>query len=328
MSEVNRQTTLAGAEDFLDWMATLMAPLEELQDGDVVVGDGAASAGATAASGAAAGTGAVAQGTPVRRTPPLHVYTLPKRNASAPFFPPAGKVVILNLWHSARIYRWGAADLRATQQTLGALVTRLKAAWPANPGAFTTAADEVLQWGGVTRSNSAWIHTNHGQLMQSCQAIGAMHQAHVFSPTTFARQGVRMNSGFTKIYAMLFDGFVMYDSRVAAAFALLLTIWADMGRPLPAFAADLCVFPGRSGHRVANGFANRNSEAMHARANLVANWAIDALFLRHPHLARTWDTMVKGADRLRTIEAALFMLGYDIGTHPVIRRQIAPGAGG
>lgn len=30
-----------------------------------------------------------------------------------------------------------------------------------------------------------------------------------------------MNSGFTKLYSLIFDKFIMYDSRVAAALAFL-----------------------------------------------------------------------------------------------------------
>lgn len=330
MSDLTRHAALAGAEPFLDWLANLMWPLESVAD--AVAGDDAPGAGEPAGSSvppapsnSGDGDGANTNAT-FARTPPLHVYTLPKRNASAPFFPPHGRVVILNLWHAARLYRWGKADLATTQATLAPLSARLKAAWPPRLPDFEAAAHEVLQWGGVARGNGDWIEANPGRLAASCQAIASMQGGGTFSEPAFRQAGARMNSGFTKIYAMLLDGFLMYDSRVAAAFALLLTIYASQGHPRPAFADELCVFSGRSGHRVADGFANRSSEARHARANLVANWVVDALFLRHPAVAAIWQSMVPGTDRFRTVEAALFMLGYDIGTHPLVRQQLTFGA--
>lgn len=249
---------------------------------------------------------------------PLHQYTLPKRNPDYAHFPAGGAVTIPNLWQAARNYRWKGATLQATGERLARLADQLKSGYLSSVVQCVEAAQDVLRRGGVYRSNGPWIAANPQGLISSMQTVAELQSA-ITWPLQMDLPPARMNSGFTKIYALQLPGFLIYDSRVAAALALLVLIYASEhdGR-MPPVARDLRVMAGRTCHRKADGIKTCTSESDHLRANLAANWLIGQVFTAYPTLRADWQAHTDGIDEYRALEAALFMLGYDIGAHPVL----------
>lgn len=249
---------------------------------------------------------------------PLHQYTLPKHNPDHRYFPNRGLVTISNLWQAAEIYRWKGVTLQATGERLVQLAAQLRASYPDSVGRCVEAAEEVLRWGGVYRNNGPWITANPQQLIRSMQTVAKLHRAGTW-PLQGGLPRARMNSGFTKIYALQLPGFIIYDSRVAAALALLALIYrANNDNKMPPIARDLRVMAGRAGHRTPQAIKVCAGESDHLRANLAANWLIGQVFARHPQLRADWREHTVGVDEYRALEAALFMVGYDIGTHAVL----------
>lgn len=249
----------------------------------------------------------------------LHQYRLPKRNTDHRFFPPKGDVLLYSLWDAAQMYRWRGDDLALAHARLAPLTKAAQSAYGDGvPHDLASTAQAIFRWGGVgggAKGNSAWVTSNAPQTLRSCAAMHAMHLEKRFSGWMFASQDVRMNSGFTKLYALTFDNFIMYDSRVAAAFALLVARYEAATGKTPAIKRDLCVFRGRTGNRTPEGFSLKTTELSHARANCAANWFIEMLFSRERKIAASWDSHIPSSAgaRYRALEAALFMVGYDIG---------------
>ena len=90
----------------------------------------------------------------------------------------------------------------------------------------------VLFWGGVyTRhrnggGNAGWLDDRvqaEDLAVNLRAALAALTDASVYfdrGPTD-----LRSNAGLTKVYSLVLDDFIIYDSRVAAALAWLVTVW-------------------------------------------------------------------------------------------------------
>lgn len=181
---------------------------------------------------------------------------------------------------------------------------------PGRGNELSGAVAAVFHWGGVytKRGNGLWLERNHLQLASILQKVV---NDHALGEDLSAVDDLRFNSGMTKVYSLLINDFIIYDSRVAASLAWLVLLWWDsvVGRPredLPSLLRFGCL-PG-------NGKAQhqRNPDrtvfrtlasnpGQHYLWNIRANWVLV-------------DAMKKaGAESsfssLREIEAALFQMG-------------------
>lgn len=113
------------------------------------------------------------------------------------------------------------ADLRATYLT-----------GPAKAHHLSGAVAAVFHWGGVytERGNRGWLAANHGNL---AAILGAVVDDHARDDDVSLVPNLRFNSGMTKVYSLLIEDFIIYDSRVAAALAWLAKRWwaIDCGQP-------------------------------------------------------------------------------------------------
>jgi len=130
-----------------------------------------------------------------------------------------------------------------------------------------------------------------------------------------------MTAGITKVYALLNDDFIIYDSRVAAALGLFVTLYLEkIGRdsidPLISFRW-LGAKSGKSGNPANRNpskpennyiFDKINTHSQHAEWNVKANWVLAAALERSGGKFAGYT----GQKALRAVEAALFMIGYDI----------------
>jgi len=81
-----------------------------------------------------------------------------------------------------------------------------------------------MRWGEVAPRNEAWLRANEDGLAKCLARIAAAlardNDRADFGP------GLRYNAGMTKVYSLLLDHFVIYDSRVAGALAWFAAAWA------------------------------------------------------------------------------------------------------
>lgn len=188
------------------------------------------------------------------------------------------------------------------------------------------AAVDVMAWGGVKAGNVAWLTDHRQGLARLIQEVQTAIEAGDARAPVLRAPGLRFNSGMTKVYSLRCREFVIYDSRVAAALGWLVVIFCRL-HGLAQVPAALCFpwaaakeaqtmrapkrrNPGEGGLK----FPRLRSGPAHALWNMRASWLLGAV-LRHPAAAQCrFNTQVAAPnDPLRALEAALFMIGYDLG---------------
>lgn len=184
----------------------------------------------------------------------------------------------------------------------------------------------VLDWGGVLGSskkgNKKKLESFGGALagyLGETKSLFESREVQLDSKYQISTEGksfdVVMNAGFTKIYSILCEEFIIYDGRVGAALGLLVRDFLERINGSKVLPDSLAFHYGRA----KNNKVNRNpsndslrfpslssSSPAHIRSNLRANWILQDLSLKG---AGKFSTL---KNPLRGIEAALFMIGYRV----------------
>lgn len=179
----------------------------------------------------------------------------------------------------------------------------------------------ILHWGGVytkTQSggNKPWLAENQHNLRQ---ILGEVVADHAKGEDRSNVAQLRFNSGMTKVYSLLLEDFIIYDSRVAAALAWLVLTWCKeaYGRGMAGLIVDSLRFACPPGNGNAAAFRNpdkgtfktlTSKPAEHYCWNVRANWLLQS--------AQAHAGARSHFSSLREIEAALFQLGNRV-TAPV-----------
>lgn len=240
--------------------------------------------------------------------PPRAVAGLPNPHNGYPYIHPAVPRLAAN------------ANLTDNAVVLQLLQQSLRSAYAAGPILTMELAGAVaglLHWGGVYRDNKRgggnkpWLAANHANLHQILRAV---EMDHARGDDQSQVMNLRFNAGMTKVYALLIDDFVIYDSRVAAALGWLAVAWWTQvqRKPLAVLPADL-----RFGCLPANGKAAGhrnpapgvipnliNAPGRHYTWNVRANWLLTSALAA----AGTASQFTM----LRETEAALFQLGQRV----------------
>lgn len=229
-----------------------------------------------------------------------------------------------SLYNAYENYEWKKQRMAATTAHLGALSAELRESVQRNDSATCLAVSQrILKWGGVTASNSDNLIARHqaGQLISFFRRATQTLASHLADDEAIPAD-VEMNSGFTKLYALLLPDFVIYDSRVGAALGLLVRRFCEEqqlrqvpellafayanARPAKGHAAG----PNpRDPRTAAYSFpALRNDPVFHTRHNLRANWLLTGIL----DTTTSRFNALQEPERLRALEAALFMIGYQV----------------
>ncbi|MBH3432656.1 hypothetical protein [Pseudomonas citronellolis] len=213
--------------------------------------------------------------------------------------------------------------------TLSALRGNLQnALHPApNDSAACIAAIDVMTWGGVRAGNVRWLRANTQGLAKLLIDTRDALNTNDTSHPRLTNPNLRFNSGMSKVYSLICESLIIYDSRVAAALGWIVVRYCQ--------ATGLQQVPGelRLPWPPAKGASNpkqRNpstgsfifpalrSGALHAEWNLKASWLLEAVLSSPNAQSSKFVTSIPGGERLRALEAALFMIGYDLASHPAV----------
>lgn len=181
-------------------------------------------------------------------------------------------------------------------------------------------SNKALSWGRVYEGAFPFLihQAETGVLSQNLRMAAALIDGSCEAVDAFDGRPYRSDCAMTKIYAMMNRRTVAYDDRLGAALGLLCRMYLERERrhSLP----EQLVFmvgdrgdPRQDPSRNGFVFRDKQSGSEHARWNIRANWIIDCI---------AGDATVAGVlgrhhrDRIRRIEAALFMLGDDVGDQP------------
>lgn len=257
------------------------------------------------------------------------------------------------LWDAFQQYQWPSEDpldrkrismFEETSLCLTSMGAQLSARIerPAS-GSVLEAVDNVLSWGGVQRykkvastlRNSEWSNEKRAEYLSLAtrQLKNEMRNISGSASITVGDEELplQIDSGTTKVFSLLVPGFIIYDSRVAAAIGLLAVRWMQAtGRDgIPAslrfswqngsskiysirnpnrlLSSDQSIFPRAHSGDAKSKVQKRLSE------NIKASWLCDELLRvsveKFP--SSGFATLDKNI-RARALESALFMIGYSI----------------
>jgi hypothetical protein len=184
------------------------------------------------------------------------------------------------------------------------------------------ACSMILKWGGVLGGDKRGNKKTLSEMKDYLAVYLQKAQEYFNHKSTLSNsykinvngeeKALIMNSGFTKIYSLLCDEFIIYDGRVGAALGLLVRKFLESNSPT-SIPESLSFYYGKA----RNPKVNRNpssqqlafkslssSSPVHIRNNLKANWIIKNLNL---------DSVSGFSDQPNpslAFESALFMIGY------------------
>ena len=188
---------------------------------------------------------------------------------------------------------------------------------------------EILKWGG---SPIVWGNQKHIDALQDEHRLHdhLMKAKEVLNKDTISHdelKGFRFSSGFTKIYTCLSDNFLMYDSRVSAAFCrLVLLFLIDQKRTsLPAEFVftygmgmgsssnnrnpHLLDYPNYSAYSKIKFKRLYENTQLGLHSNIKFNWIISNL-AQHPQFNCWTDKGIP--EKMFRLQTGLFMLGSDV----------------
>lgn len=185
------------------------------------------------------------------------------------------------------------------------------------------ACREVLDWGGVKKSNYQKIIDMKNERCNYFIKVKENLERDE-SLDWYRNVDLYMSSGFTKIYSLIVRDFVIYDSRVGAALCYLVRKFCqesglDMIPEELKFSWGVLRMNTKS--KIGENPRNPNEGIYkfpiitnhynsHLENNIRANWLVKELYRKDVESFGKLDIK----DGLRAIEAALFMIGYKIRT--------------
>lgn len=183
-------------------------------------------------------------------------------------------------------------------------------------------AKAIMKWGGVMGGNAKWLDANRNGLakrLADTRNLLSLNDDDMKSPR---HRVERFNAGMSKVYSLLVDKFIIYDSRVAATLAWLVALWCQETRRacVPTLLRVRCL-PAKEGE---NAHKLRNPSCTHFSFPWVNNrpaqhvlWNLRASSILSSALAFSKEAKFHADTHpLRALEAAFFMWGYDLAGTP------------
>ncbi len=226
--------------------------------------------------------------------------------------PRTGPCECSSLFDAYRQYSWRGRDFAQTSSLLDHYSIQARLALKnGNLVALQCVFYNMLKWGGV-RVAPADMAVFCAELDSSLKVLDPD------SSDLANLNKVMMNSAFTKLYHLLIDDFPIYDGRVGAALGLIVSEFLkDAGLNHVPGVLNFGWGPGRR-RRQDNGplrdpsrgglkFLRITSQPrFHAQCNIKAAWLLGEL------AGRSCFDSLPQKQRVRALEAALFMIGYDL----------------
>lgn len=243
-----------------------------------------------------------------------------------------------SLFDAYKKYDWGfsaipelevekGSSFEANHIALDAIQKELKQALgDADNEALLQAAKSLMAWGGVTNGNNKWLEINKELLVDTfTDTKEALHAGCVDHLTG----ALRFNAGFTKLYALICDDLIIYDSRVAAALGWLVVKYCQETQRSK--VPELLRFPWAAAKEASTTVNPKNrcpksgtlrfpglrSGVHHAQWALRASWLLEKML----GMSDSSFNLLVPQVRLRAVEAALFMIGYDLGFDSEVERE-------
>jgi hypothetical protein len=182
----------------------------------------------------------------------------------------------------------------------------------------------ALDWGGVLGKNRARVIAMGRDICGTFAYISK--KLKMDSVRLGENQDIHINSGFTKIYSLLVDDFIMYDGRVGAALGLLGRLFCQEAG-LANIPQEIEFSYGR-GQEAPGGMTGPNrrnpstaeyrlpeftgDRQRHLDDNIKAGWLLKDLADKANSKFNDLPQAPPLNERLTAMQSALFMIGYDV----------------
>lgn len=172
---------------------------------------------------------------------------------------------------------------------------------------------EIFKWGGVSNKNIFKIESIPN-LLQYFLKVKQNLNPEIFDTAHYDE--IIINSGFSKIYSVLISNYVIYDSRVGAALCLMVRKYLEENNiDIIPETLSLNFETGRLGalrnpNTARHNFKkiSRHNHKSYILSNMKANWLFKGILDN----TKSDFNKVSKSNQLRSLEAALFMIGYKV----------------
>lgn len=179
----------------------------------------------------------------------------------------------------------------------------------------------ILQWGGVLPKNDRRIIGLGDDICNYLKKVKDRLSCDMLSNEYYYDEIV-MNSGFTKIYSLYIDDFVIYDGRVGAALGFLVRKFCE-DHSLEKVPNELAFAWGKGKESTYKSSSMNkrnpskgnyifpelmNNPKRHTESNIRANWLLREIVDKTDSKFNKLEKPLQ----LRALEASLFMIGYDV----------------
>jgi len=223
-------------------------------------------------------------------------------------------------------YEW-RGDFKQNSEKLDYIQTKLRLALTTkNLIEFEKAGQELMKWGGTVNGNGKWLEKLKNEDAEVTYQMIVDTLKIIYSDLDDIQSlknisHLRFNSGLTKIFALIADNFVIYDSRVAAAMAWYVLRFVEFKKlaEVPSELKFVCM-KAKGGKQSRNPDSSKNGfpftsysqPEVHLHWNIRVNWILkDVLDQMESSIFHNQ----LNTSPLRSLEAALFMWGYDVNTN-------------
>ena len=226
------------------------------------------------------------------------------------------------LYDAFQKYEWDDTDWKNTKEELDAFRRDLRGACKAgDTGRVVLICKCILRWGGVKRGNIKYLEDHKPRIIQELQHMKGLlsidklpSKQDMCAFPNRPKSEYRMNAGFSKIYSLLCDYCVMYDSRVAAALGLLARQFCKVKEYKQVPSKLEFRPPPNQTQQIRNASCGslkfrplwRNSQ-LYTEQVMCASWFLRLALEKEPNVFSS------GEEGLHELAAGLFMIGYDLG---------------
>jgi hypothetical protein len=171
---------------------------------------------------------------------------------------------------------------------------------------------KILKWGELEKKNEIYINNNKN-IINELTYIKKKYGPNIYDTNTHSLLKIVITSGFSKIYSILFDDFIIYDSRVSAALCYLIKKFCS-DKNLNNIPSELkfSFSKGRKGdERNPNNdkyIFTKINQSNYLINNIKASWLLSGI---SENTKSKFNELSKDI-QLRALEAAFFMIGYEI----------------
>lgn len=265
-----------------------------------------------------------------------HSYKVSRRNAGRyfnPHYTQNNTYELSSLIDAFDKYYWNSEDFDRNRETLELLqkeIRELIRSEIINNEDILKRCIKIFQWGGINNNTNTIINLRNGTSDQLKNGVQNLSLDQNLDDINYLND---FNSGLTKVYSLLIDDFIIYDSRVGAALGFLVSkFYSDTIREFKPDEFKQLNFPWANAKETGNANAirkNRNPSTtseltfpsingIHKTVrerwqfnNIRSSWLVTEIVNRLNKNNSTDDSNNFQWDS-RKFEAALFMIGYTV----------------